>query len=217
MEGRQPWKVSWKKLSSNLITKQLPVTATQTGDQHIVTREIRVIKPTKANHGSVIRCDASPTYGTPIRKTIHLHIAGNYLYNIVYSSYMPIWAFFVEKVSNFTICRACSKLLLGCFSSKARTSLKMQIFVSFWSLQIFKPFHSQKAAHRQKKIPQIGLHSRISIAYEYAHTVFSFPSRRSLPEGRRPSKYSFQVFSFRKRIYSTSLETCKSFEVDFTL
>ena len=217
MEGRQPWKVSWKKLSSNLITKQLPVTATQTGDQHIVTREIRIIKPTKANHGSVIRCDASPTYGTPIRKTIHLHIAGNYLYNIVYSSYMPIWAFFVEKVSNFTICRACSKLLLGCFSSKARTSLTNADFRKLLEPPDLQAVSFTESCSQTEEIPQIGLHSRISIAYEYAHTVFSFPSRRSLPEGRRPSKYSFQVFSFRKRIYSTSLETCKSFEVDFTL
>ena len=59
-----------------------------------------------------------------------------------------------------------------------------------------------------EKIPQIGLHSRISIAYEYSHTVFSFPSRHSFLRGGL-QKYSFQAVSFRKRTYANSCEVSR--------
>ena len=60
-------------------------------------------------------------------------------------------------------------------------------------------------------ILKIDLHSRISIAYGYAHTVFSFSSRRAFPE-ERPSKVLCQVISFRNRTYAKSFETGKIFK-----
>ena len=67
----------------------------------------------------------------------------------------------------------------------------------------------------ERIILKIGLHPSISIAYEYAHTVFSFPSRLSFPRGGLQN-YSFQVVSFRNGTYAKSLETGKV-KVDFAL
>ena len=60
------------------------------------------------------------------------------------------------------------------------------------------------------------LHSCISIICESAYFVFCFPSLRPI-FAVRPSKVYFSGCQFQNRTYNKSLETYKSFEVDFAL
>ena len=107
---------------------------------------------------------------------------------------------------------------LGSFSSKTRTSLKTQLLLLFYVLEHsnFPAVPLIESCSQANKFPKISLHSCISIICDCAHIAFCFPSRRSI-FAVRPSKVYFSGRQFQNRTYNKSLETCKFFEVDFTL
>ena len=106
--------------------------------------------------------------------------------------------------------------VIGCFSSKTRTSLKTQLLFHVLEHSNFPAFSLPESYSQTSKFPKNSLHSRISIICECAHIAFCFPSRRPILSVR-PSKVHFSGCQFQNRTYGKSLETCKSFEVDFSL
>ena len=105
---------------------------------------------------------------------------------------------------------------LGCFSSKTRTSLKTQLLFHVLEHSNFPAFSLPESYSQRNKFPKNCLHSRISIICECVHIAFCFPSRHPILSVR-PSKVQFSGCQFQNRTYDKSLETCKSFEVDFSL
>ena len=106
--------------------------------------------------------------------------------------------------------------LVGCFSSKTRTSLKTQLLFHVLEHSNFPAFSLPESYSQTNKFPKNCLHSRISIICECVHIAFCFPSRCSILSVR-PSKVQFSGCQFQNRTYDESLETCRSFEVDFSL
>ena len=80
----------------------------------------------------------------------------------------------------------------------------------------FPAFSLPESCSQTDKFPKNSLDSRTSINCECAHIAYFFPSRRPI-FAVRPSKVYFSGCQFKNRMYNKSIETSKSFEVDFTL
>ena len=100
--------------------------------------------------------------------------------------------------------------VLGCFSSKTRTSLKTQLLFHVSEHSNFPAFSLPESYSQTNKFPKNCLHSRISIICECIHIAFCFPSRHPILSVR-PSKVYFSGCQFQNRTYNSSLETRKKF------
>ena len=106
--------------------------------------------------------------------------------------------------------------VIGSFSSKTRTSLKTQLLFHVLENSNFPALSLPESCSQTDKFPKNSLHSCISIICECAHFAFCFLSRRPIFAVRPPAVH-FSGFQFQNRTYDKSLETRKSFEVDFSL
>ena len=88
-------------------------------------------------------------------------------------------------------------MLVGSFSSKTPTSLNAQLRFYVLEDSYFPALSLLESCSKTAKFPKNSLHSHISVIGEYAQIAFCFPSRRP-SFAVRPSKYTFQVVSFRR-------------------
>ena len=108
-------------------------------------------------------------------------IDNNNLIEVLRCLFMECFCIRFKKITDLCLVTASFLLLIvGCFSSKTRTSLKTQLLFHVLEHSNFPAFSLPESYSQTNKFPKNCLHSRISIICECVHIAFCFPSRRPI-------------------------------------